>query len=794
MHPLLWMIAAVQAQDPGSGAVELPLSAYRDLLDAVQGQAQRPPPPVATLQLDRSLEGAFRKGVFTGTLVTRFVVLPGREDERVPLLDAAVSVARVELDGRATSLIEQGGQYTVAVDRPGEHTARIEFFQGAEDDRFARNLRLSLPPAGPTRLSLWVPEADIEPTLAQGGLLGQSEEAGGTRILGQLDARGQLDLAWKGHKASEAGDLRLSMRADAIFTLHEAVLRGEAAYSAEILAGETDVLRLTLPPEVEIVDVTGPAVLQWATEPGALVVLLRYLADEAVGFKVSYQLPVTEGAPVVLRLPLPPEGVPVEGALGVRGPAGVHAAVRSAVHATQSEDLPPQLAALTDDPLLLTFDFSAAPEISLDVGRAAAVELSDTVIDSLEAATQLVEDGTEITKLQLRVRNNTRQYLALTLPPGAVLTSAKVDGRPLRPAVEASDAQTLLFPLLLSERSSSSVRYEVQAGDTLDQIADRFYGDPSLWGALYEQNAQQLQGSAQLVVGSALLVPARPGQATAERSFALDLVIQRRDGAMGWVGRRPLALPTIDAPVNEANWHVYLPGHLYPVDLSSNLSAWSHIRYDHLRRVRTFFDDAFIFRQAWAGVDGYSSILSRRKAIYRAENLMRSGGQEATSATTLVGERMRLRRLFLGEEPATATLTWVDRELLAPLRYLAMGLAFVLGRRVLSRERLRAALPEVAAGLGLLMAAWFFLGIHRRVVWGLDLALAVALLERHGPALRAAVRWPSLGDLQDLLRPRSLPLGGGLLLLLWTVNSLPRLWSILAFVLLSLLWRRGSRS
>jgi hypothetical protein len=338
------------------------------------------------------------------------------------------------------------------------------------------------------------------------------------------------------------------------------------------------------------------------------------------------------------------------------------------------------------------------------------------------------------------------------------------------------------------------VLYEVQSGDTLDQIADRFYGDPNLWGALYEQNAHQMQGGAQLAVGSTLMVPARPGTATAERSFSLDLVIQRRETAMGRVGRRPLALPKVDAPVNEANWHVYLPGHLYPVDLSSNLSNWSHIRYDHLRRVRTFFDDAFTFRNAWAGGDGYSSILSRRKAIYRAENLGSSGGQEATSATTLVGDRMRLRRLFLGEEPATATLTWVDRDLLAPLRYLAMGLAFGLGRRILARERLRAALPEVAAGLGLLLAAWFFLGIHRRVLWGLDLALAVALFERHGPALRAALRWPGLADLQDWMRPRSLPIGLGLLVLLWTINSTPRLWSLLTFVLLALLWRRGSRS
>ena len=81
------------------GTATFPLSRWEEMLDAADRAAVRPIAPVPALQVDRSIEGSFQRGVFTGTLITRLRVPPGHEAERFPILDASASISAVTLDG-----------------------------------------------------------------------------------------------------------------------------------------------------------------------------------------------------------------------------------------------------------------------------------------------------------------------------------------------------------------------------------------------------------------------------------------------------------------------------------------------------------------------------------------------------------------------------------------------------------------------------------------------------------------------------------------------------------------------
>lgn len=794
----MWTLFLAPFAMAADGTVTMPLPDWVALQEALSAEAAVSAPPEPVLFQDRTVEGSLRRGVFSGTLSSRFEVPAGAAPLRVPVLDAAASVASVELDGRRTSLLEEGGLYTVAVDSPGVHSLRVGFFQGREDDRFARRLSFNLPGGGPTAISIQVPEAGIEATLSHGAITALVPEAGGTRIRGQLDATGALDLAWKGHTEQAAAPVRTEARVAALFTLHEALVRGLLVVDTTVLDGEADRVRLTLPEGVEVVDVTGEAVLQWQTEAGPpggggeLVVLLRYLVIDHVPLRVHFQFPVELDQGITLRMPTPPAGTPWTGSLGVEGPAGLEAKVVSAEGVTPLRDLPRELSDISENPLLLSYRFEAPPQIALAVHRQAEVELSSTVVDDLEASTVLDEGGAEITKMQLRLRNRTRQYLGLSLPEGAVLTHALIDGRPVRPAVSPDDPNGLLFPLVQSERftEGQTQTWEVQPGDTLGGIADRFFSDPGRWDAILQANPDQLSHAFDLAPGQVLRIPTEPGLSVQESSFVVELAYTRQGEALGGLGRRALRLPAVDVDVVEATWHVYLPDSIEPLDFSANLSQYSDIRYDHIRRLRTFLRDALLIRSAWAGGDGYTNILARRKAIYREENLHESGGQEAASAFPLIGDRYRFKRILLGREAPAMVVTWVRRSVLPALRVGALlgafGLVFGLLRGKIGRG-------AVAAGMmALLGLAWFVLGVHRRILWGVDLALLVALAVEQGPGLLALGRrrLQSARSLLGLLSGRSLLLGLGLLFFVWVLLMVPLLWSTLALVALTRQWRR----
>ncbi len=805
---LLWSVP------PEPGHVKVPVATWEAMQRELAAAAAVPEPDVRVAALGRRISGRFDKGLLRATLTTRFEVLADGH-VRVPVIDGRASLGEVRLDGKRTSLLLEGGMYTVGLEAKGAHELVAEVFWGKEQDRFARRLSFRLPPDGPTALDLTLPERDVDVELA-GGAVTARTEGDGTRVTGGTGAREALTLSWRRRLEHKAGaEVRAEAEVLAVVALREAVSTGVATITVRVLEGETDRVDLFVPPALEIVAVEGDAVLQWKSEgDGKLAVLLRYLVEDQVQVRVRFQSPVEPGAPVAVLIPTPRAGVPFTGALGIEAAPGldVKVAEAKAVETLGSRDVPAELADLSPTPLAHAFRFSETPTLSLTATRQAEVELTSTIVDELQASTVVLESGLEITKLKLRVRNNTRQYLGLTLPPGALLTHSLVDGEPIRPAradVAPSDegGDALLLPLRQSERIGGPGRtHTVRPGETLSDVANFYFSDPSAWQTILAANPEQLGDAGDLQVGQDIKIPTRAGATVEESSFVIELAYKRDGRALGPVGGREVVLPALDVDVVGATWHLYLPASIEPLSFSANLTQASALRYDPFRRARDFFDLALGVRHAWAGDGGYGSssgsayknILSQRKVIYQTEVAEAQDGDAVLASFPLVGERYRFKRLLLGRDRPTLTVLYAARSIEHTARHAALLGALALGLFAFARPRTRGELAGIALGIGvLLLAGHFFLGLHRRIVWGLDLALLLLLgrawLASAGVAIGAAIRepWRLLG----LVRVKVVVLLLAVSAVLGLVLAFPLLLStMLLVVLVALRWARAEVS
>ncbi|MEO1170499.1 MAG: hypothetical protein AAFX94_00375 [Myxococcota bacterium] len=795
---MVWILLLSVAAPADPASVQLPLQRWNSMRDELKDLNEPNSPPAEVAALDRTVRGSFQKGLFEGALEARVAVLEGEGPVQVPVLDVQASIQTVAVNGLTTSLRREGRFYSIQLPGAGIYTISVRFLWGEEQDRFARRLRFNLPPAGPTRLEIQIPETGIDLDLIGGAVVDRRESPGTTRLIGQLDANGAVNLAWRRRVAQNGDGGRVVGTVLATATVREAFVEGLAVVNLDVQEGAIGQATISLPPLTEVLSLDGPAVLQWfddADSPGRIVVLFRYLLDGKSRFTVRYQSPLDAQDPgVTLPVPTKLNGTPMAGHLGVRGPAGFEVDIEDAVDAVPLtlRDLPPELTDLTTTPLRFGFRFDKSPTIKVRIRRLQDVELTTSVIDDLQASTVALEDGAEITKLRLRMRNNTRQYLTIALPDGAVLSHCLLDGSPVRPAV-AGDG-SLLIPMRQSDRRERT--HLVQRGQTLSELANYYYSSPEAWPLIVQANRYVLTGPENFSPGMELVIPFRDASIQ-ETTFVVEVAYKQRRERMGFAGVRTVELPRFDIATLKATWHLYLPRRFLPLSFSSNLSQYSAIRYDVLTRVRQFLELVFRVDHAWAGGDErYQSILEKRKSIYREESRRRQRSEGVTTSFPLVGSRYRFKRVLLGEQQAQIQVTFVDAAASPYVRWSVFALVFLLAIRAASAPMNKRDLGLcLGAVLLSVLAGYFFLGVNRKIIWALDAALIVVLARQYSATLwRRLLDWLAnpLAWLATI-RLRNVALLAGLCFVAFVVVQLPLLASTVGLLLLATLWWRSRR-
>lgn len=734
---MVWWIATALAEP---GQVTVPLADW----EARTTAAAPPATPDGVVPIGRRLVGRIERGLFVGTVETRFEVT-GSGALDFPVLGVGSTLSDLVLDGRPAVPQRDGDAYTVSAG-PGLHTVRLALLHGRETDRFTRRLALDLPPGGPTSLEVLVPERPIDVTLATGVVTATAEEGTTTRITAWLDASGRLDLAWekRPEHTLDAGSAQVAARIDATVEVGEDVVTGSARVRLEVTEGGIDQFQLDLPPGVEVLDVTGPSVLQWHTrsttrEDGALVVLLRHVTEDTVDADVRFQYPVDLAAEIPVQFPVPPAAIPLRGTVGVEAEAAFEVAAPRVEGGLvlDPRDVPRSLLELSENPIRTAVAFDRVPTVGLTVDRRPEIPVVATRIDDLQGITVLVDDGTEVGKARLTVRNTTRQVLTVELPDGARLTHCYRDGLPLRPA-SGDRPEQILVPLTRSEALEPTT-YTVEPGDTLSGVALRFRGDGRAWRQLADANPAVDPGN--LRAGQVLVIPAGTDGAL-ERSFVLELAWERRTPPLAPFGWRSVALPALDLEVMSADWHVYLPAHLEPVWLATDLSVRG--RPDPLSRlVDRIVQTAAPATVAYAGDATYENVLSSRRTAYEADERLARRDELRSDPFPLVGRRQELHGVLLGTTPPGLGIGFVSGGLADGLRTAVGVLAAlaVLGAGLRPRAGSARAIALGAIGVGFALGL-VLLGTWWNLLWGVNaglLATGVLAGGRTGRVLLSAL-------------------------------------------------------
>jgi hypothetical protein len=241
-------------------------------------------------------------------------------------------------------------------------------------------------------------------------------------------------------------------------TVGEGVLQGRTVVQFEVQNAPTREFGLRVPGTMRSVEVTGPGLRRWDRDGDRLRLEVQHKVMGMQRFVVTWEEPFATEA-----------GGP-ESALGWKGiealdteretgyvAVGTRTQLELGLRPTgtdlmrlDTQDLPPWAGQPEGDLVMVWRYLRPGFDLTLSARRFVSAGMLQALITEARLTTVVAEDGQMMTELGLAVRNNGRQFLAVTLPPRSELWAALVSGQPVQPG-RAGDQ--LLVPL---ERSLES--------------------------------------------------------------------------------------------------------------------------------------------------------------------------------------------------------------------------------------------------------------------------------------------------------------------------------------------------
>jgi hypothetical protein len=258
--------------------------------------------------------------------------------------------------------------------------------------------------------------------------------------------------SWALDVSTETVDSWVRAEVAASVTVGESLASGRSVVRYEIQNAPVQEFRLRVPSAWRNVDITGagvrrrdqtntPAGVEWRVE-------LQNKVRGDYRLLVQWEEP-RSGTNRLALAGLETLGVERETgtvALAVKGqlqlvpdPAG------DALLKIDARELPGWASEAGSSPAVLTYRYLRPGwRLALDVKRFSDAAVLQALVESARFRTVVADDGQMMTQMTLKVRNNGRQNLELSLPPGAQVWAATVDGEPVRPAKREGK---LLLPL-----------------------------------------------------------------------------------------------------------------------------------------------------------------------------------------------------------------------------------------------------------------------------------------------------------------------------------------------------------
>jgi|KBSSwiStaDraftv2_1062776.scaffolds.fasta_scaffold12479_3 hypothetical protein len=452
----LHLTAAAFAQvTRSSGWVVISVDEYRSLrAKAYPVEPELEPPPVsATLtrvEYDMHALGEIARGKANLTID---VLNDGWVRVPVP---SGLLVQEARLDGKLVSLVpaapEKGGsQLSALLPHAGRFVLSLDLVLPISS--VAGNESVSFPTAeaGATRASIQLARNGVDTRVTGGLLLEKTEAATDSKWVAYAQGNQPLTFTWRRKTEDHHASLPLRLRG----SLTQLVSLGEdsttiyAEADLEIVQGVANEVKIQLPDKVTINQVSGAMVADWEMKDGALSVIFLEPVEHNARFTMSGEVRLPREGVIdvpmlrVLGSERDSGGVAVE----VLGAGEIKDIKSQGLDDADASDLGDMVAS-RQSPSLAAFRYKvtgtpSARSLSLNVARYTQQAVLMANIEEARYDVLMSDDGKTLTLARYAIRNNQRNFVKIALPPGAIVWSASLSGKPARPG-QASDGSLLL--------------------------------------------------------------------------------------------------------------------------------------------------------------------------------------------------------------------------------------------------------------------------------------------------------------------------------------------------------------
>jgi hypothetical protein len=457
-----------------AGWVVIPVDEYRVLRAKAYPVEHDPEPPPTDATLTRVDYDLHVAGDLAAGRASLTVDVLKDGWVRVPV-PAGLLVREARLDGKPVSLVPgaqgqgKGGTHLSAL---LSHTGRFELLLDVDVPvtTSAGDESISLPSteSGVTRATVLLPRQGIDLRVGGELLSEKSETAGETKWLAFARGNEALTFTWRRKTQDHHVELPLRLRGSLtqLTSLGEDSTSVYAEANFEVVQGAAREVHIQLPDKITINQVSGAVVADWEMKNGELAVTFLEPVEHSARFVISGEARLPKDG--IIDIPLlrllnterDTGGVAVE----ILGAGEIKDQKAQGLEDADATDLG-EMVANRQSPALVAFrarsgEAGATRSLSVNVARYDQQAVLMANIEEARYQVLMSADGKELVQARYAVRNNQRNFVKVTLPPGATVWSVTLAGRPVRPG--QSPDGSLLLPLEKSRGGDDAPAFAVE--------------------------------------------------------------------------------------------------------------------------------------------------------------------------------------------------------------------------------------------------------------------------------------------------------------------------------------------
>ena len=468
-------VNAVWAQTAASteeGWVVLPADEYRALRRAAfPAEVEPVPPPVeATLsRIDYSLnvDGDFASGEVK---LTVDVIKDGWVRLAIP---EGLMVREAKLDGRQVTLVshptDKGkGASELLLSRTGRSVLTLNIVAPVTTVAGTDILKLPVSNSAISHATVELARQGVDVHISGGLLLEHTESTTGSRWIANGRGTEPLTFAWRRRVDDQRSNQPLRLRGvvTELVGLGEDATQINAEVQVEVLQGLAREVHVQLPEAFTVNQVSGAMVADWEAAPRELTVTFIEPVQDTARFTVVGEIRLPRDGKLDVPLLRLPAAERETGGVGIEVLGAGEIKARQAIGMEESEAAElGQLISSRQSPSLTAFRLQPAEgksqrSLTLNIARYTPQAVLSANVEEAEYKALVTGDGKLLVQARFAVRNNQRNFLKLSLPSSAVLWSASVAGRPIRPG-RAPDG-SLLLPLEKTKSGDDAAAFVVE--------------------------------------------------------------------------------------------------------------------------------------------------------------------------------------------------------------------------------------------------------------------------------------------------------------------------------------------